>query len=122
MKMHSFHSSKQFLLLILLSFHTCNARSIFTFKMHHRFSEPVKNWSQSSGMLSPAHHWPKKGTVEYYAELAYRDRLLHGRKLSDSEGTLAFSDGNSTFRINSLGLYVFLSCLPSLYNSISKLV
>uniref|UniRef100_A0A2N9J3V4 Peptidase A1 domain-containing protein n=1 Tax=Fagus sylvatica TaxID=28930 RepID=A0A2N9J3V4_FAGSY len=103
MKMHSFHSSKQFLLLILLSFHTCNARSIFSFKMHHRFSEPVKNWSQSAGMLSPAHHWPKKGTVEYYAELAYRDRLLHGRKLSDSEATLAFSDGNSTFRINSLG-------------------
>ncbi|PPD96842.1 hypothetical protein GOBAR_DD06110 [Gossypium barbadense] len=73
---------------------------IFTFKMHHLFSEPVKNWSNSTGKLS---HWPAKGSFEYYAVLAHRDRLLRGRKLSDINATLSFSDGNSTFRISSLG-------------------
>ncbi|KAM3709857.1 hypothetical protein ACJW31_02G206100 [Castanea mollissima] len=110
--MPSFHSSKLFFFfffffLIFLSLHTCcNARSIFTFKMHHRFSDPVKKWSNSTGMLSPA---PEKGTVEYYSDLADRDRLLllhhllRGRKLSDSDASLSFADGNSTFRISSLG-------------------
>ncbi|MBA0560682.1 hypothetical protein Golob_017566 [Gossypium lobatum] len=73
---------------------------IFTFKMHHLFSEPVKNWSNSTGKLS---HWPAKGSFEYYAVLAHRDRLLRGRKLSDINATFSFSDGNSTFRISSLG-------------------
>ena len=83
-----------------LSFKLCYGR-IFTFEMHHRFSEPVKNWSNSTGKLS---HWPVKGSFEYYAILAHRDRLFRGRKLSDINATLSFSDGNSTFRISSLGL------------------
>ena len=112
--MPSLYSSKLFFFfffLIFLSLRTCNARSIFTFKMHHRYSDPVKKWSNSTGMLSPA---PEKGTVEYYSDLADRDRLLllhhlfRGRKLSDSDASLAFADGNSTFRISSLGLYVSL--------------
>ncbi|POO00801.1 Aspartic peptidase [Trema orientale] len=73
---------------------------IFSFKMHHRFSDPVKKWSEVAGKLSPP---PERGTFEYYAELADRDRLLRGRKLSGTDGPLAFSEGNSTFRINSLG-------------------
>ncbi|XVF59838.1 hypothetical protein PTKIN_Ptkin07bG0307600 [Pterospermum kingtungense] len=73
---------------------------IFTFEMHHRFSEPVKNWSSSTGKLS---YWPVKGSFEYYAVLVHRDHLLRGRKLSDINTTLSFSDGNSTFRISSLG-------------------
>ncbi|XP_019421105.1 PREDICTED: aspartyl protease family protein 1 [Lupinus angustifolius] len=77
---------------------------VFTFTMHHRFSEPVKKWSQTTtGIPSPANHWPEKGTFEYYAQLADRDRFLRGRKLSEFEPGLAFSDGNSTFRISSLG-------------------
>ena len=84
----------------------CNAR-VFTFTMHHRFSEPVKKWSETNaGKLSPVDRWPEKGSVEYYAQLADRDRFLRGRKLSDLDAPLAFSDGNSTFRISSLGLYV----------------
>ncbi|MBA0551613.1 hypothetical protein Golax_019041, partial [Gossypium laxum] len=68
--------------------------------MHHRFSEPVKNWSNSTGKLS---HWPLKDSFEYYAVLAHRDRLLRGRKLSGANTTLSFADGNFTFQINSLG-------------------
>lgn len=73
---------------------------IFTFEMHHRFSEPVKNWANSTGRLP---HLPAKGTFEYYAELAHRDRFFRGRKLADFKGPFAFSDGNSTYRISSLG-------------------
>jgi hypothetical protein len=76
--------------------------------MHHRYSEPVKKWSHSASP-SPSHRWPEKGTVEYYAELADRDRFLRGRRLSQFDAGLAFSDGNSTFRISSLGLYVTIS-------------
>ncbi|PPD67846.1 hypothetical protein GOBAR_DD35270 [Gossypium barbadense] len=68
--------------------------------MQHRFSEPVKNWSNSTGKLS---HWPLKDSFEYYAVLAHRDRLLRGRKLSGANTTLSFADGNFTFQINSLG-------------------
>ncbi|XP_028776608.1 aspartyl protease family protein 1 [Neltuma alba] len=95
-------------ILVLLSFWSfyacCHAR-IFTFTMHHRFSEPVKKWSETSaGKLSPEDGWPEKGTLEYYAKLANRDRFFRGRKLSDKDdAALAFSDGNSTFQISSLG-------------------
>ncbi|KAJ7944117.1 aspartyl protease family protein 1-like [Quillaja saponaria] len=100
--MHTFYE----FILILFSvwgFHSCHAH-VFTFTMHHRFSEPVKKWSETTvGKLSPVDHWPEKGSFEYYAELADRDRFLRGRKLSEIDAPLAFSDGNSTFRISSLG-------------------
>ncbi|KAJ6915559.1 LOW QUALITY PROTEIN: Asp domain-containing protein [Populus alba x Populus x berolinensis] len=48
-------------------------------------------------------NWPEKGSFEYYAALAHRDQMLRGRRLSDADASLAFSDGNSTFRISSLG-------------------
>ena len=88
-------------------FRSCHGR-IFSFKMHHRFSEPVKKWSLATGKISPADNLPEKGSFEYYAELADRDRFLRGRKLSEFDAPLSFSDGNSTFKISSLGLYVFL--------------
>ncbi|OWM66475.1 hypothetical protein CDL15_Pgr013692 [Punica granatum] len=78
----------------------CRGR-IFSFEMHHRFSDPVRRWSQSAGKLSPA--WPEKGSYEYYAELARRDRAFRGRGLAEIDSPLAFSDGNSTIKMNSLG-------------------
>ncbi|XP_059438144.1 aspartyl protease family protein 1 isoform X3 [Corylus avellana] len=101
----------KFVLLVFLislwgSHSSGNGGHIFSFKMHHRFSDPVRKWSEASGgKLAPAasDSWPEKGTVEYYAELADRDRLLRGRKLSELDAPLAFSDGNSTVRISSLG-------------------
>ncbi|XP_061376430.1 aspartyl protease family protein 1 isoform X2 [Gastrolobium bilobum] len=89
-----------FLLLSLWAHCYCHAH-VFTFTMHHRFSEPVRKWSHAA--VSPPDRWPEKGTFEYYAELADRDRFFRGRKLSQIDAGLAFSDGNSTFRISSLG-------------------
>ncbi|KAA8532017.1 hypothetical protein F0562_006841 [Nyssa sinensis] len=80
----------------------CNGR-IFTFEMHHRFSEPVKKWSESAGKSFPAENWPMRRSIEYYAQLANHDRILRGRRLSEFDGSLTFSDGNSTLRISSLG-------------------
>ncbi|KAJ6678171.1 ASPARTYL PROTEASE FAMILY PROTEIN 1-LIKE [Salix viminalis] len=86
-----------FLLITIWVFSkTCKGR-VFNFKMHHRFSDSFKNWS---GLTT---NWPEKGSFEYYAALAHRDQMLRGRRLSDADASLAFSDGNSTFRISSLG-------------------
>ncbi|KAL0343073.1 UNVERIFIED_CONTAM: Aspartyl protease family protein 1 [Sesamum angustifolium] len=71
--------------------------------MHHRFSAPVKEWYHRSRTGSPVHNWPEKGSVEYYVLLASHDRTIHRRALSGSDGALTFSEGNSTFRISSLG-------------------
>ncbi|XP_015889724.3 aspartyl protease family protein 1 isoform X2 [Ziziphus jujuba] len=89
-------------LISIFGFRSCHGL-IFSFKMHHRFSEPVKRWSEAAGKLSPADNMPKKGTFEFYAELANRDRLLRGRKLSETDVPLVFSDGNATFKMSSLG-------------------
>ncbi|KAL2662461.1 hypothetical protein GLYMA_02G045000v4 [Glycine max] len=92
-----------FIIVSLLSLWECCQchGHVYTFTMHHRHSEPVRKWSHSAAAGIPAP--PEEGTVEYYAELADRDRLLRGRKLSQIDAGLAFSDGNSTFRISSLG-------------------
>ncbi|KAF3440345.1 hypothetical protein FNV43_RR18629 [Rhamnella rubrinervis] len=96
---------RRLIIIFLISIYglrSCSGR-IFSFKMHHRFTEPVQKWSEAAGKFSSADNLPKKGTFEYYAQLADRDRLLRGRKLSQADGPLAFSDGNSTFQISSLG-------------------
>ncbi|KAK1321784.1 Aspartic proteinase-like protein 1 [Acorus calamus] len=75
-------------------------RKTFGFEIHHRFSDPVRRWwAERSGGDS----LPEKGTVEYYAHLAFRDRVFRGRRLSDADPTVSFSEGNGTFRINDLG-------------------
>lgn len=93
--------SRSILLLWLFQF---SAARIFTLEMHHRFSDHVKEWSRRTGSGYLEHKWPVKGSVEYYALLVSHDRVLHGRRLSNSDGALTFSDGNSTLRISSLGL------------------
>ncbi|KAM0949820.1 putative nepenthesin [Dioscorea sansibarensis] len=69
--------------------------------LHHRFSPTVSRWFDSRGG-GGASGWPENGTAEYYAALAAHDRALHGRALSSSPPDLTFSEGNATFRINSL--------------------
>ncbi|GFY88050.1 eukaryotic aspartyl protease family protein [Actinidia rufa] len=71
--------------------------------MHHRFSESMKQWSKISGKHFPAGDFPARGSIEYYARLANHDRARHDRRISESNAPLTFSDGNSTFRISSLG-------------------
>ncbi|XP_015063658.1 aspartyl protease family protein 1-like isoform X1 [Solanum pennellii] len=88
-------------LLSIFPFRQCHGR-LFTFEMHHRFSETVKKWSLQK-LAAPLQNWPVKGSLQYYTQLANHDRLLHGRRLFKFDGPLTFSDGNSTFRISSLG-------------------
>nr|GMC65855.1 aspartyl protease family protein 1 isoform X1 [Ipomoea batatas] len=78
---------------------------IFTFELHHRFSDPVKKLAaqRTGGVSFPVDNWPAKGSLDYYTQLAGHDRFLHGRRLAKSDGKLTFADGNSTFRISSLG-------------------
>lgn len=76
---------------------------IFSFEMHHRYSDRVRKWSVESGKLSFG-EWPVKGSVEYYTSLIEHDRILRGRRLSDVQGRLSFADGNVTYKINALGL------------------
>lgn len=86
-----------------------NAR-VFTLKMHHRFSEPMKKWSENVNKFT-AVDFPAKGSVEYYSQLADHDKIFRRRRLSDSgDERLTFSDGNSSFRISNLGLYVSVLC------------
>ncbi|KAL7143719.1 hypothetical protein ABFS83_08G211100 [Erythranthe nasuta] len=90
---------------VLCPFLLIDAR-IFSLEMHHRFSDPMKEWSRRSRTNSQVHNWPEKGTIEYYALLASHDHALHRRTLSSVDGggaALTFSDGNATFRISSLG-------------------
>ncbi|XP_074308565.1 aspartyl protease family protein 1 isoform X1 [Silene latifolia] len=76
----------------------------FGFDIHHRFSDPVKRVLDSSEL-------PEKGTVEYYAAMAHRDAVIHGRRLSSSSSSsaaaaktpLTFSSGNTTHRISLFG-------------------
>ncbi|VFQ88181.1 unnamed protein product [Cuscuta campestris] len=89
------------------SFQHSHAR-IFTFELHHRFSDPVKKLAlqrTAAGESLQVYSWPAKGSLDYYTQLASHDMFLHGRRLydSDSSRSLTFSDGNSTFRISSLG-------------------
>ncbi|KAJ8764457.1 hypothetical protein K2173_006197 [Erythroxylum novogranatense] len=91
------------LLLIGALSQSCNGR-IFTFKMHHRFSDSVENWYRSVHRFLPG-NLPAKRSFEYYTQLVRRDGFLHGRRklYSTVHSHLDFSDGNSTFRISTLG-------------------
>lgn len=105
MRRPTFTAANAFLIVLSLSvwgFRGCHGR-IFSFEMHHRFSDPVRQWSQSAGKLSAA--WPEKGSYEYFLELFRHDQVLRGRRLPEIDSPLAFSDGNSTIKMNSLGLY-----------------
>uniref|UniRef100_A0A7N0TUX6 Peptidase A1 domain-containing protein n=1 Tax=Kalanchoe fedtschenkoi TaxID=63787 RepID=A0A7N0TUX6_KALFE len=70
----------------------------FGFDIHHRFSEGVKG-------LLPFSDLPRIGSQGYYALMAHRDRMLHGRRLSSTTDLtkLTFEYGNETFYIPRLG-------------------
>jgi hypothetical protein len=75
--------------------------------IHHRFSAPVRRWSESNAKELPG-GWPEAGTAEYYTALAGHD--LAGGILAESDRAggappgLTFSEGNATLKVNSLGL------------------
>nr|GEV93721.1 aspartyl protease family protein 1-like [Tanacetum cinerariifolium] len=77
----------------------CCYANVFSLKMHHRFSDPVKDVLNKVNSVLPT-----KGSVEFYTELAQNDKMFRGRGVSDSgDERLTFSDGNSSLRIKSLG-------------------
>ncbi|KAF5462945.1 hypothetical protein F2P56_018907 [Juglans regia] len=96
-----FTSARSFLLLFLflgLGSRICYG-SGFGFDIHHRFSDPVKGILSLDGL-------PERGSVEYYAAMSHRDRLIRGRHLAASDGQtspLTFVNGNETAMIGSLG-------------------
>lgn len=113
---YSSHSSTLFLLLLVVvsgwgGLSKCEAFGTFGFDVHHRFSDPVK------GILA-VDELPEKGSVNYYAVMAHRDRLIRGRRLASLEQqtpltALTFLNGNDTYRIEVLGLYGL--CLQLLF-------
>lgn len=96
-----------FFVIVVLSLEESYASPAFGFDMHHRFSDRVRQWAKSMPRDLPG-GWPEKGTAEYYGALLGHDR---GRSLAEVTTKLSFSDGNETFRINSLGFlhYAFVS-------------
>lgn len=88
------------LLSLAASQSCCYGLSTFGFDIHHRFSDQIK------GMLG-IDDVPQKGTPQYYAVMAHRDRIFRGRKLAgaDHHAPLTFTAGNVTYRIASSGLY-----------------
>ncbi|XP_057500084.1 aspartyl protease family protein 1-like isoform X2 [Actinidia eriantha] len=85
------------LVIICKSSQICEGFGTFGFDIHHRYSDPVK-------AILDLHGLPEKGSVEYYAAMAHRDRFHRGRNLAGAdEPPLTFIAGNDTYRIRSLG-------------------
>ena len=105
------------LLLLGLSSQSCYGLETFGLDIHHRFSDTVKAILGADGL-------PEKGSVEYYAAMARRDRIIQGRHLAASnnqQSPLTFANGNNTLTDPSLSLYdpkplMNLFIFPSLVN------
>ncbi|KAL1370584.1 hypothetical protein HN51_000830 [Arachis hypogaea] len=84
------------MLSLLLS--RCHGYTTFGFSIHHRFSDQVKGILGTQGL-------PQIGTPQYYAAMAHRDRLFHGRRLAagDRKPPLTFAAGNDTVDIPAFG-------------------
>lgn len=92
------HYSWLFVLTVGWVCKSSDAFGTFGYDIHHRYSDPVKGILDLNGL-------PEKGTHDYYAAMAHRDHLLHGRRLAGSGNysLLTFSTGNDTYRLRSLG-------------------
>ncbi|KAK4583878.1 hypothetical protein RGQ29_021842 [Quercus rubra] len=86
------------LMVLLSSWRSCDGLGTFGYGIHHRFSDPVK------GILG-VDELPEKGSADYYVAMAHRDRIIRGRHLAsiNDQSPLAFSGGNDTYLLNSLG-------------------
>lgn len=96
-----------FLLVFPLRFSPAPLAAALGFDIHHRFSSRVRMWLQSESWIkgrSDHRNWPEKGSLEYYALLAGHDC---GRRRAAVDSALTFSDGNETFRLNTLGFLYY---------------
>ncbi|KAK8716835.1 hypothetical protein V6N13_044132 [Hibiscus sabdariffa] len=94
-----FRQSCVLLLVVLgLSAGICNGFGTFGFDIHHRYSDPVKEFLSVDEL-------PVKGSPEYYTAMVHRDRIIKGRHLAmaNDQTPVTFLDGNETYRLISLG-------------------
>ncbi|KAH0971054.1 hypothetical protein GBA52_023210 [Prunus armeniaca] len=77
-----FHCHASFSVCFILGWasRTCSGFGSTGSISHHRFSDPVKAILGSDEL-------PEKGSAEYFAAMAHRDRLIRGRHLSSADGT-----------------------------------
>ncbi|XAR73736.1 Nepenthesin [Bertholletia excelsa] len=89
-----------FLLALIWDSRRCEGFGTYGFDIHHRYSDSVRGVLDLQGL-------PEKGTVEYYAAMAHRDRIFRSRKLAGTAAAgsteLTFAAGNETYEISSLG-------------------
>ncbi|GMI86336.1 hypothetical protein like AT2G17760 [Hibiscus trionum] len=93
------HGCVSLLLLLLgLSAGICHGFGTFGFDIHHRYSDPVKEFLAVDEL-------PAKGSPEFYTAMVHRDTIIKGRHLAteNDQTPVTFLDGNETYRLNSLG-------------------
>ncbi|KAI3971470.1 hypothetical protein MKW92_033641 [Papaver armeniacum] len=74
----------------------CDSFQTFDFEMHHRFSDQVK-------AIMGADNLPEIGSREYYAAMAHRDKVFHGRALAEDNSKLLTLSNGETSHIASFG-------------------
>ncbi|XP_028057142.1 aspartyl protease family protein 1-like isoform X1 [Camellia sinensis] len=85
------------MMMVVWGSQSCDGFGTFGFNIHHRYSDPVKGILDLRGL-------PEKGSIDYYAAMAHRDLLFHGRKLAAvTSAPLTFVGGNDTYQLNALG-------------------
>ncbi|KAL7192905.1 hypothetical protein ACSBR2_024673 [Camellia fascicularis] len=85
------------MMMVVWGSQSCDGFGTFGFNIHHRYSDPVKGILDLRGL-------PEKGSLDYYAAMAHRDLLFHGRKLAAvASAPLTFLGGNDTYQLNALG-------------------
>ncbi|KAF3790992.1 Aspartic proteinase-like protein 1, partial [Nymphaea thermarum] len=92
-------STLLFFLVLLFLFHPSVGKTTFSFELHHKFSDQVRDWVRSTSGVS-VDNWPQPGSPEYYNTLFHHDRVLRGRNLAASSTPLVtFVDGNLTLHL-----------------------
>ncbi|CAL5326522.1 unnamed protein product [Camellia sinensis] len=103
------------MMMVVWGSQSCDGFGTFGFNIHHRYSDPVKGILDLRGL-------PEKGSLDYYAAMAHRDLLFHGRKLAAATSApLTFLAGNDTYQLNALG-HLFYANVSVASPSLSFLV
>ncbi|KAF3790990.1 hypothetical protein EJ110_NYTH15316 [Nymphaea thermarum] len=92
-------STLLFFLAFLFLSHPSVSKTTFSFELHHKFSDRVREWVRSTSGVS-VHNWPQPGSPEYYNTLFHHDGVLLGRNLAASSKPLVtFVDRNLTLHL-----------------------
>ncbi|KAI8020042.1 Aspartyl protease family protein 1 [Camellia lanceoleosa] len=84
------------MMMVVWGSQSCDGFGTFGFNIHHRYSDPVKGILDLRGL-------PEKGSLDYFAAMAHRDLLFHGRNLAAvTSDPLTFLAGNHTVQLGHL--------------------